>query len=260
MNSDRREDFERRSHATLDAVLESESKIRHALRRQDVDVKQLEKDLATFHDLHGVEPSIHEIWVHRLSHFLGALYERRLTTWVTLLTKKAFKGEQGLPEWKYCFQVAVCFAYHAQWDDAPSDSLLTPENIERLIWPDPRTEKFCKARVSISPFETRVAFQRWQLLHPRVISKWDGDLQCAVIRLQVVQAAITALEEAGACEPDLYRMRGFLLKKQADEIGCFAGDWSKRQIRQRIEVFKDLVQCLFPEEETEPNKSDAGDG
>ena len=260
MSSDRHEDLESRRHAAVDAVLESERRIRRALRHVDVEVKSLEEDLSAFHDIHGVEPSIHSFWVHRLAHFLGALYERRLTTWVKLLTTKAFQGEQGLPEWNCCYQVAECFSYYSQWDDAPSDSSLTPENIGRLIWPNPYTEKLCKARISVSPFPTCVAFQRWQLLHPGVITDWNSDLQCSVIPLQVVKTSIAALQEAGTCEADLYRIRGVLLKKQADEIGYFCGDWSKRHIRQRIEVFKDLVQFLFPEEEPEPNKSDSGDG
>lgn len=258
MNSDQHKDLEEKRSRVYITIIDCEHRIRRALGRSPVDRKTIERDLEAFYNLHDSNSYAHHIWIHRLAHFLGALYEQRLISWANPLTAKAFEGEKQLSEWDNCYQVAVCFAYHAQWDDAPSESSLTPQNVKRLIWPDSHLEAFCKARICISPFESEVVFQRWQLLHPQVISRSNSDLQCSVLPIEKIKTMVASLENAGYSSEELYRIKSVLLAYQADEIGCFFGDWSKRQIRKRIEVFKDLLACLLSGQEGQPNKMDAG--
>ena len=144
-----------------------EEKIVDLVLRECCKLEVIETALKCFARSQPKNPNEHGYWVHSLSHFTSALWQRRTEASFDTLLKdlyfRAFDGAVKTGNYNCCVRLIRDFSNYADWDDDPAAFHLTPDvlkGIKEIEWV--KSDEPIKALINHGPFKSGAEFEAWK--------------------------------------------------------------------------------------------------
>lgn len=216
---------------------DAEEVVRLVLGDQEREVALLDLALETFLASRQNRQPEHGYWVHSLSHFTKALWERRLVDWIARLNEVAFQGALVLGDTNCSERLIGDFADHAAWADDPVAFHLSEAN---LRWATSDWLRSTRKRLAASPFVSEEAYLRWRIANPDQWSGWHNEAQRELPRFEELEAMLTRLGELGVDTAELGPVKRSIVEQtiatlEAELRGTTA-DWLQERLRKAIAV------------------------
>jgi len=194
---------------------DAEDMVITVLNHEQSSTELIEAAMEAFYQSHQNKYNEHGEWVHCLSHFIGALWEKRQIKWIKILMATAFRGANELHSTVCCDRLVNNFGKYARFDDDPTDFYCTPENLGWLDW---ECMDYAKARIEAGKFPDEGAFLNWQLAQPCHQTDFHFESQMKLVDVAGLQIKISRLRELGLDTESHKLFINNLLIKQLDKL------------------------------------------